>query len=258
MAEIGRRSLTAEGDQQAYKLLARRISPLLSVLHGPFKGLIYPNETAWGSTLIPKLVGSYEKEIHPWIDQISNLNYDVIIDIGAAEGYYAVGLALRFPNAKIIAFEVEPFARERLAAMAALNGVAERIEIRGLCDAQALMDLDLDGRCLIVCDAEGHEQEIFDAEVVRKLENHDLIIEFHDFVHFGVSRRLAALFHETHVFSETVALEDLQKALQFDYSELNGLTIAERRRAVAEYRPAGMSWGLFASRRAIDDHGAVG
>jgi hypothetical protein len=53
---------------------------------------------AVGSALIPKLLGCYEAELHGVIACALNTTYDTIIDIGCAEGYYAVGLALHFPD----------------------------------------------------------------------------------------------------------------------------------------------------------------
>src|SRR6478672_6897407 len=72
-----------------------KIAPGLVVQHGPFKGMKYPGVNSVGSALIPKLLGSYERELHPLIDSICAGQYDQVVDIGCAEGYYAVGLAMR-------------------------------------------------------------------------------------------------------------------------------------------------------------------
>ena len=65
---------------------------------------------------IPKLLGVYERELNPYIEQACALNFPLIVDVGAAEGYYAVGMALRNPSARVIAFEMDARAREALAA----------------------------------------------------------------------------------------------------------------------------------------------
>ena len=72
------------------KLFANKV-----VLTGIFKGLKYPELTAYGSALYPKLIGSYEKELCPTLARLLEKNYSEIIDTGCAEGYYAVGLALK-------------------------------------------------------------------------------------------------------------------------------------------------------------------
>ncbi|NEQ73541.1 MAG: hypothetical protein F6K23_10945 [Okeania sp. SIO2C9] len=46
------------------------ISPDLIVKHGPFKGMKYPDQKSVGSALIPKIVGSYESELHQIIGKI--------------------------------------------------------------------------------------------------------------------------------------------------------------------------------------------
>src|SRR5438876_11547620 len=63
------------------------------VSNGSFRGMAYVPE-AVGSSLLPKLIGSYEQEITPAIEEMVAKRPPRIIDIGAAEGYYAVGLAL--------------------------------------------------------------------------------------------------------------------------------------------------------------------
>ena len=47
----------------------------------------------------------------------------VVVDVGANRGYFAVQAALRFPGAKVIAFEPEPRNLGLLRANVALNGV---------------------------------------------------------------------------------------------------------------------------------------
>src|SRR6516164_6432959 len=61
------------------------------VLSGPFAGLRYLDEPIWGP-IEPKWLGTYEQELLPVIQQIIQTPYSTIIDIGSAEGYYAVGL----------------------------------------------------------------------------------------------------------------------------------------------------------------------
>jgi hypothetical protein len=49
------------------------------------------NETVWGP-IEPKWLGTYELELHSIIKGILRAEYNTIIDIGSAEGYYSVGL----------------------------------------------------------------------------------------------------------------------------------------------------------------------
>lgn len=102
------------------------------VLKGPFAGMNYVSH-AVGSAYIPKLLGIYERELTPCVEAICRRNPSLIVDVGAAEGYYAVGLARRNPAARVICFELDPRGRDALAEMSRINGVGDRISIRGLC-----------------------------------------------------------------------------------------------------------------------------
>src|SRR5690349_7602657 len=55
-----------------------------AVQSGPFEGMRYVPK-AVGSTLVPKLLGCYESELHHTLNVILERNYQKIIDIGCAE-----------------------------------------------------------------------------------------------------------------------------------------------------------------------------
>ena len=93
------------------------------MVSGPFEGMRYVDKAA-SSAYIPKLVGSYELELYPRIEGIRRQRFEIIIDVGAAEGYYAVGLAKMFPDARVIAYEADADAHEMLAELARRNDLA--------------------------------------------------------------------------------------------------------------------------------------
>src|SRR4051795_10844916 len=85
------------GAQGAYR--SRRVAAVtrrfvawhgLTVSGGPFAGLVYPDRTP--ISLVPKLLGIYERELHGAIEAAIRAQPDVIVNVGAADGYYAVGL----------------------------------------------------------------------------------------------------------------------------------------------------------------------
>ncbi len=69
------------------------------VQSGPFAGMKLSQNEVWkDGNLGTKLLGCYEKELHGFIeDEIKRLSNrpSRIVDIGCAEGFYSVGLALR-------------------------------------------------------------------------------------------------------------------------------------------------------------------
>jgi hypothetical protein len=149
-----------------------------SVLHGPFQGLTYPRRSLLSRAGIPRLLGTYESELHPIIRSITPGQYDRIIDIGSAEGYYAVGLA-RQTGAVVYAFDTEYRERAFCREMARLNGVSPKVKISSWCNQEVLKRV-VSGRCLIMCDCEGYETELFTGEVIDRLRDTDLIVELHE------------------------------------------------------------------------------
>jgi len=53
------------------------------IISGPFKDLKYIRQS-FGSALIPKLLGLYERELHPVLNEIIDAGFDRIINVGAA------------------------------------------------------------------------------------------------------------------------------------------------------------------------------
>src|SRR2546423_8930110 len=84
---------------------------------GPFKGMRYSTDTVGGG-YIPKLLGIYERELHAFVRDLAALNIREVINIGAADGYYAVGLARQNPATRVIAFEAEQRGRKLIEQMA--------------------------------------------------------------------------------------------------------------------------------------------
>jgi hypothetical protein len=109
------------------------------VRSGPFQNMKYARSRSRGliqaSAYYPKLLGTYELEIASFVRRIGHLHVDRIVDVAAAEGYYAVGLALT-TKAQVVAFEAH--GTEEILALAALNGVAHRVIAYTICDTAAL------------------------------------------------------------------------------------------------------------------------
>jgi len=70
----------------------RRLAKLTNsvVLTGPFKGTKYPDNCllpyASSGGILAKLLGCYEAECHPFIEQACGRTYSQIVNIGAGEG----------------------------------------------------------------------------------------------------------------------------------------------------------------------------
>lgn len=212
----------------------------LTVLNGPFKGMRYPALRSAGSTVYPKLLGSYERELHGVVEAAVGRGYDAVVDVGCAEGYYAVGLGMRRPGARVFAYDTDPGALALCREMAALNGV--RVETGEFCDAEYLTGLDLGRRALVVSDCEGYETQLFSRETVARLRRHDFLVETHDFIDLEATQRVLAAFEPTHDCELIESVDDIIKAYTYEYAELRDFELPERLRAVREGRPAIMRW----------------
>ena len=214
----------------------------MTVLNGVFAGMKYPEMASVGSKFLPKLLGSYEKELQPLLEKICDDQYSEIVDVGCAEGYYAVGLALRIKAAKVFAFDTNVEAIRLCEAMAQLNGVSERVTTGAFCDAKTLMRLPLTEKALIVSDCEGYEKELFSKDTLPFLTQHELLIEVHDFIDIEISSYLRELFEESHHIEVISSIDDIKKAQQYEYKELEGFSLEEKRKILREDRPAIMEW----------------
>jgi hypothetical protein len=93
------------------------------VMNGPLKGLDFLPQSVEGCHMA-KLLGCYEQPLLPFIEQVIQAAYPTILNIGCAEGYYAVGVVRRMLDARILAFDSNPGAQQVCRELAAKNGVA--------------------------------------------------------------------------------------------------------------------------------------
>jgi hypothetical protein len=149
-----------------------------TVQGGPFAGMRFVDQSAEGCH-VPKLLGCYESELHSHVLAASERGYEAVINIGAAEGYYAVGLARLMPNARVYAYDTNAAAHPVCQSLAERNGVSDRVTIGG---AFAGEDFErfAEQKVLVVCDIEGGEAELLDPERFPALRAMDLIVELHD------------------------------------------------------------------------------
>jgi hypothetical protein len=168
------------------------------VKFGPFTGMKYVSESI-ESAHYPKLLGTYELELHSVITELCNTNFDTIVNVGAGEGYYSTGFALKNQKAQIIAFEPRPQGRELLEEMAQLNEISNRLNIYGLCDAPALeASLKNQGKSLVFMDCEGGEAILLDPRICPSLKTATIVVELHPFHVPGVGEAIISRFESTH------------------------------------------------------------
>ena len=215
-------------------------------LAGPFRGMLYCPHSC-GSSLPPKLVGSYEKELHNHLELLLKNRYDRIVNIGCGEGYYAVGCALRSSadRTAVYAYDIDQRARECASYLAQLNHVENRISISALCDHAQFERLGR-GRSLIVCDIEGAEIDLLDPGAVPMLNGSDIVVEVHERPDTpNVTHTLLQRFSRSHSTCYVTASERTDE----DTSYVPRVwPLKWRRSAVDEHRRYGLGWLVMRSR----------
>ena len=170
-----------------------------AVISGPFKGLKFGN----APLSLPIVLGTYELELHGVFARLANTNFSRIIDVGAAEGYYAVGTALWKPTCKVVAYEANPIYHKSIQHLAQTNNVQSRLDIKGTCETRDLHDLgdDLIGALLIV-DVEGYEKTLLDPREIPALRSATILVETHDNFVPGCEATIKARFMDSHAITE--------------------------------------------------------
>jgi hypothetical protein len=193
VAQLLRQQLDAPGAvpdklNAALRLLSKYRSTLIqntvvqqcgpTVQGGPFRGMRFLEQSAEGCH-VPKLLGCYESELHPHIRAAAERAYEVVLNIGAAEGYYAVGLARLMPDARVYAYDTNAAAHSVCQSLAEQNGVADRVVVGGVFSGENF-DRFAGQLVLVVCDIEGGETALLDPQRYPALQAMDVIVELHD------------------------------------------------------------------------------
>lgn len=163
---------------------------------GPFEGMSYEAKTS-DRCRVPRLMGTYEAALHPVIEEVIATAPPLIIKIGSAEGFYAVGLAMRLHNSIIWARDANETARDKCTALAEANGVAGRVKVGGKL-THADFDICRAQHTMIFCDIAGGEDSLLDPDRAKGLRRADVLVEVHE-AHFpGRTERLMERFQPTH------------------------------------------------------------
>ncbi len=199
-------------------------------------------DRASGSAYLPKLLGTYEQELYPVLEQVVSDDYDTLIDIGVAEGYFAVGMALR-KEARVIGYECDAQATALAVTLAERNGVGDRIEMRGACTPDELESTASGSdRPFLLCDVDGYETTLLDPRRVPSLAKAAMLVELHEFARPGVTAEFLRRFGKTHEIE--VIWQSPRTAEDFPYQNrwTRRLPARYRRHMVDELRPCEQSW----------------
>ncbi len=210
---------------------------------GPYAGMVYFTQ-AVGSALFAKIIGSYEEELIPVVERIIANQPTRVIDIGCAEGYYAVGFARRLPAAQIYAFDIDRLARTLCRRTAKANGVDARVSVDGECTFDRLKEL-VTAETTILSDCEGCELDLLDPQRVPGLASATLLVELHDLPQRPASLIIPKRFAATH----DVMIIDSRERDPSHYPVLQPLRRGDQIVAIDETRPVAMQWAFMEPKR---------
>jgi hypothetical protein len=218
------------------------------ILRGPFKDMMYPQSYTLQMEQAQKIIGSYESELHSVLDLACEQKYADVVNIGAGEGYYAVGLAMRMQDVTMYAFETDKQAAESCKQMAAANHVDHRFIFKGECnvDQLALLEFDSTHKGLIICDCEGCELEVLDPKRIPQLMYCDLLVEIHDLSPRGPSsfEVMNSRFVETH----TITPINIKSRDPRHFPELEKLNELEVESVLSQRRLYSVGWIFLETR----------
>lgn len=167
-----------------------------TVLAGPFQGMKFLESSSEGCH-IAKLLGCYEQPLFKYLEEAFTANYEIVLNIGSAEGYYAIGTAMRMPNSRILAFDTNKLAQTACKELALANNVSNQIQIRGTFDPKQF-DCFAEKKTLLLCDIEGAEMELLDPSQSSALSKMHIIVEAHECFIPGLAQTLTSRFSATH------------------------------------------------------------
>ncbi len=227
-----------------FQKFTKKLKDNPQVLSGPFFGLKYPGIKSFGSSIYPKLIGSYEAELAENIRFFASNDYDKIFIIGCAEGYYCNGFGLISKNSSIYCFDINNDAVKACKEMSEINNLSNKVNSFNEEFTVEKFKVTKDEKILIICDIEGEEEYLFSQENIQNFKTVDLVIECHDYGSVGLTKKLNSLFSKTHNVQNIKSVDDLYRPIYLEQGSYvpEELSYNEQYRLMKEYRKAQMSW----------------
>ena len=155
------------------------------VTNGPFKDMKL-SKSSWlpGLDLGSMCLGLYERGLlDSIVEEFNNSERRLFIDIGAADGYYAIGLLNAQLVSKAICFELRTISQESIINNWKVNNEPGSIEVYGdvLKNFEKIYHLE-NQNAVILIDIEGVEFELFKQIDLKYLQNAVIYIEIHNWV----------------------------------------------------------------------------
>lgn len=212
-----------------------------TVQYGPFKGLKLTSNTWWGGNDLGSMCfGLYESELLEFLYSDFLNHRNTFIDIGAADGYYAIGLLNSKRVNSAICFEITSEGRVAINQNWNLNGNPGIIEIKGdvFNDFKSNVKTVDFKKTIVLIDIEGSEFSFLDVEILSFLKDAVIVIEIHNWIPNFIDSYSKFLKDANEIFDIEILERKERNTLIFE--ELRSLTDDNRLLLTSEARPCVM------------------
>jgi len=240
-------AITKAAAKKRRKMLANEIFARHGgvVQRGAYKGLRLDGDSNVSrGPLGLKILGLYE---HLVVDEITASGpFRDLVNFGAADGYMSLGPLYAGQCQRSICFEMTQQGRDAVAGNARLNGLADKVEIRGKADDSVmaqLTELDVDpAQALVLCDIEGAEFDVLNEKVLEDLRGAKIIVELHDRIMEGGTALREALIARLPAGARHRLLRAGESLAFADIADLDALNDNDRALVMSDGRKVFGEW----------------
>lgn len=210
-----------------------------TVQHGLFEGMKILHQNNWGDgDTGGKLLGLYEDELFPALEEVIAAKPDLVINYGCAEGFYGIGLAMKLPDSKVMLFDIDQKSLDIAKLNAEANNVSN-VEFDSRCNDLDYFESVLASaeRPFVLMDCEGYEGLMLDLEKVPSLAKTTVLVEMHDCLYKGLTDNIVYRFNESH------SMEGItQGTKNYHIEPITELSDTDKLILNNENRPCTMHW----------------
>ena len=225
--------------------LSLLINQLLNstVAYGPFKGLKLISNAWWGEAdKASMLLGLYEQEV---LNSLLNVpkSHRTFIDLGAADGYYGIGVLVNKHYDQSYCFEMSKKGQTTIAKNAKLNLVNNKGIIHGKAEKdffKLLSPGQLSSSVLLI-DIEGGEFDLLDINLFKALKGSIIFIELHPWMVENGAQKLAKLKSEASIDFNITEITTTSRDMSV-FPELRNFNDTDRWLICSESRKQLMTW----------------
>ncbi len=214
------------------------------IAYGPFKGMQLNQCRNWSRyDLITQILGTYETHVLQKLIAFSKGKNNVFIDLGSADGYFAVGMVFSGIFGHVYAFEKDVEMQRIIKNNAQLNGCEAKMTILGEADEASLKSII--SQCkepiTILIDIEGDEYDLLNPNMLSLLSDCSIICELHPWMKEDGKALQKALLSKASAFFD-IELIYRESYNPNDFEELSCFNEEERLVALSEGRGPNMHW----------------